>query len=107
MKKDEEEERRIWDCGSPLYDSFEVATVGHLIDRHALALVSPGGSMRFPATVSKVSLSGQRSSSEKMIMGSGVGAVSKLLRMKLWKRKGKKSRRAKGGFYGLCVTVGF
>ena len=40
-----------WDCGSPLYDSFEVASVGHLIERHALALVSPGGSMRFPETV--------------------------------------------------------
>ena len=88
-----------WDCGSPLYDSFEVASVGHLIERHALALVSPGGSMRFPETVSKAS--GERSG-EKMEVE--VGTLSKVLGM--WKRKGKKSQRVKGGFYGFCISVG-
>ena len=90
----------IWDCGSPLYDSYEVATVGHIIERHALALVSPGGSMRFPATLSPVS--GDRS-------GENMGVqVFKFLGMKLWKRKGKKSRRPKGrGFYWFCINVVF
>lgn len=27
----------IWDCGSPLYDSYELASLGHLLDRHTMA----------------------------------------------------------------------
>lgn len=93
-----------WDCGSPLYDSFEVASVGHLIERHALALVSPGGSMRFPAAVSDVS---GKSNGEKMKVGV-VGALFRFLGMKPHrKRKGNKGKGAvKGGlFYGrFCVN---
>ncbi|KAK8475048.1 hypothetical protein V6N13_020791 [Hibiscus sabdariffa] len=28
----------IWDCGSPLYDSYELASLSHLIDRHLMKL---------------------------------------------------------------------
>lgn len=28
----------IWDCGSPLYDSFELASLCHLLDRHQMTL---------------------------------------------------------------------
>lgn len=45
MKKGEEEEEeggrsrpRIWDCGSPLYDSYELASVGRLLEQHTVAL---------------------------------------------------------------------
>ncbi|KAL5232590.1 hypothetical protein ABZP36_031366 [Zizania latifolia] len=30
--------RRAWDCGSPLYDSFELASVYGVLDRHLMAL---------------------------------------------------------------------
>lgn len=46
MKKGEEEEEeeggrsrpRIWDCGSPLYDSYELASVCRLLEQHTRAL---------------------------------------------------------------------
>ncbi|KAG0490574.1 hypothetical protein HPP92_007437 [Vanilla planifolia] len=28
----------IWDCGSPLYDSFELASFCHVLDRHTMKL---------------------------------------------------------------------
>ncbi|KAL9664815.1 hypothetical protein QQ045_020223 [Rhodiola kirilowii] len=48
-EKEEEEEAavKVWDCGSPLYDSYELAALGHVIDRHTMALPSPCGSFRF------------------------------------------------------------
>ncbi|XP_020099107.1 uncharacterized protein LOC109717647 [Ananas comosus] len=42
--EEEEEEGKkegrlcVWDCGSPLYDAFELVSVSHLIDRHVMAL---------------------------------------------------------------------
>lgn len=40
-KEEEEEEAasaaKIWDCGSPLYDSYELASVGHILERHTMA----------------------------------------------------------------------
>ncbi|EYU32216.1 hypothetical protein MIMGU_mgv1a025593mg, partial [Erythranthe guttata] len=29
-----EEIIRVWDCGSPLYDSYEVVAINNLIERH-------------------------------------------------------------------------
>ncbi|XP_062119587.1 uncharacterized protein LOC133834102 [Humulus lupulus] len=26
----------IWDCGSPLYDSYELASMGHLLQKHTM-----------------------------------------------------------------------
>ncbi|TXG50637.1 hypothetical protein EZV62_023161 [Acer yangbiense] len=40
----------VWDCGSPLYDSYEIASFVHLIERKMIALAlppSPTGSDRF------------------------------------------------------------
>ncbi|CAL9154893.1 unnamed protein product [Musa hybrid cultivar] len=31
-------EGRVWDCGSPLYDSFELASFSHVLDRHTMVL---------------------------------------------------------------------
>lgn len=39
-KEEEEVRLSIWDCGSPLYDSYELASLCSLIDRHAVALPS-------------------------------------------------------------------
>lgn len=51
-KEDEEEEGggdrdlAIWDCGSPLYDSHELVSLSHIIDRHLMAVPHVGGSKR-------------------------------------------------------------
>ncbi|KAL2234666.1 UNVERIFIED_CONTAM: hypothetical protein Sindi_1198800 [Sesamum indicum] len=43
----EEEERQgvpeVWDCGSPLYDAYELVSVANVIERHTMALPSPFG----------------------------------------------------------------
>lgn len=36
----------IWDCGSPLYDSFELASFCHQLDRHLMLLPFSKGSRR-------------------------------------------------------------
>ncbi|KAE8650237.1 hypothetical protein Csa_011169 [Cucumis sativus] len=48
-------ELSVWDCGSPLYDSYELASLAHLIDRNLLAFPPPyhAGSRRI--TSNKVS----------------------------------------------------
>jgi len=50
-KENEEEEGgdrdlAIWDCGSPLYDSHELVSLSHIIDRHLMAVPHVGGSKR-------------------------------------------------------------
>ncbi|RYR75043.1 hypothetical protein Ahy_A02g009751 [Arachis hypogaea] len=53
-EKEEEEEvviggvvaSPLWDCGSPLYDSFELATLSHIIDRHTVVLPHLSGSKK-------------------------------------------------------------
>ncbi|PKI51587.1 hypothetical protein CRG98_028011 [Punica granatum] len=37
---------RVWDCGSPLYDSYELAAVNHLLERHMMILPPSCGSRR-------------------------------------------------------------
>ncbi|CAI9781523.1 unnamed protein product [Fraxinus pennsylvanica] len=35
---EEPEESKIWDCGSPCYDSYELVSMSHLIERHFMIL---------------------------------------------------------------------
>ncbi|KAL0373780.1 UNVERIFIED_CONTAM: hypothetical protein Sradi_3293700 [Sesamum radiatum] len=35
---DDEEALKIWDCGSPLYDSYELVAVSNVIERHLMEL---------------------------------------------------------------------
>jgi hypothetical protein len=42
-KVEDEEERVLatWDCGSPLYDSFELASLHHVLESHLMVLPFP------------------------------------------------------------------
>lgn len=33
---------KVWDCGSPLYDSFELVSVSHVLDRNLMVLPFSG-----------------------------------------------------------------
>ena len=82
-KEDEEEEKEIWDCGSPLYDSYELASLSHIIDRHLMALphLGLGGcGLRSNNVVVMVSESINR---EKNNSSTGSGCVMNMM----WKRK--------------------
>jgi hypothetical protein len=34
-----------WDCGSPLYDYFELVSMYHVLDRHLMILPFPSGAL--------------------------------------------------------------
>ncbi|RWW05100.1 hypothetical protein GW17_00031642 [Ensete ventricosum] len=44
-------EGRVWDCGSPLYDSFELASFSHVLDRHTMVLPTELQGMRMTMVV--------------------------------------------------------
>ncbi|KAK8639672.1 hypothetical protein V6N13_138044 [Hibiscus sabdariffa] len=56
-KNGEEEEAKfaIWDCGSPLYDSYELVSLSHLIERHLMKLPYLGSSKRLTSTRTRFS----------------------------------------------------
>lgn len=84
----------IWDCGSPLYDSYELVSLSHLIERHLMALPSDHcGPRRITGRFSDVS---------------EVGSARTL--RSLWKRRMKEKEityRLSSGFYGLLNRIGF
>ncbi|KAJ9171488.1 hypothetical protein P3X46_014849 [Hevea brasiliensis] len=47
-EKGEEKALPIWDLGSPLYDSYELVSLCHHIERHLMILPSLGGSRTSP-----------------------------------------------------------
>ncbi|ONI07367.1 hypothetical protein PRUPE_5G115500 [Prunus persica] len=92
-EKEEEEEAasaaKIWDCGSPLYDSYELASVGHILERHTMAFPffcrDSGGEDR----MTKIKTKGSD----------------------LWKRKesngGQKRKKLRTGFHSFLGTLLF
>ncbi|CAA7062508.1 unnamed protein product [Microthlaspi erraticum] len=38
MVDDQNDNRILWDCGSPLYDSYELVSLTHIIERHFMSL---------------------------------------------------------------------
>ncbi|THF99136.1 uncharacterized protein LOC114313263 [Camellia sinensis] len=116
MKEEKEEGALvIWDCGSPLYDSYELASLSHLIDRHMMALPSPGGSIRYDVqsrldsgTITTTT------TAMKMMNFREVGMLTKYAEGKMWKRKmmitrGRKEKqnKLKNGFYRICSGLCF
>ncbi|PUZ55531.1 hypothetical protein GQ55_5G220200 [Panicum hallii var. hallii] len=43
--KEEELVFATWDCGSPLYDSFELASLHHVLESHLMVLPFPGAAV--------------------------------------------------------------
>lgn len=37
-----DDDRILWDCGSPLYDSYELVSLTHIIERHFMSLPGAG-----------------------------------------------------------------
>lgn len=36
----EKKDDRVWDCGSPLYDAYELVSIANIIERHMMLLPS-------------------------------------------------------------------
>ncbi|KAI7994859.1 hypothetical protein LOK49_LG11G02784 [Camellia lanceoleosa] len=119
MKEEKEENALvIWDCGSPLYDSYELASLSHLIDRHMMALPSPGGSIRHDVQSrphsGTITTTTTTTTTMKMMNFHEVGMLTKYAEGKMWKRKmmitrGRKEKqnKLKSGFYRICSGLCF
>ncbi|KAM7531384.1 hypothetical protein LguiB_034794 [Lonicera macranthoides] len=94
MKKAKEEEEEedggsanviVWDCGSPLYDSYELVSLCHLIERHMMSLPSQGESLPFIAA-SNNSRSIVDDNALKMNNSQKLGTLSKFVDKNMWKK---------------------
>ncbi|XVF73055.1 hypothetical protein PTKIN_Ptkin12aG0170800 [Pterospermum kingtungense] len=93
----------IWDCGSPLYDSYELVSLSHLIERHLMKLPSLGGSSRLlttrfcyesdvtPATIADSTSNSRAKESSSSLMSS----LGEFWGSKFWKRRRIGQRRDK------------
>ncbi|KAK2664243.1 hypothetical protein Ddye_002817 [Dipteronia dyeriana] len=107
----------VWDCGSPLYDSYEIASFGHLIDRKMMAMAlppSPTGSNRFMDIGSSTSRGDDHHHQVKIHAALGdVGFFSRSFvgrRLPLADQdnnieKAKKLMRRLFSGCGLCITI--
>ncbi|XP_028794725.1 uncharacterized protein LOC114750327 [Neltuma alba] len=105
-EKEEESAFGIWDCGSPLYDSYELASLSHMIERHMMALPYLEGSKQMNTEfldVQNLRSSGSHGGS------SLANRLSGFLVSWVWKRKRKKEkqRKMRSGFSGICDTIGW
>ncbi|XP_027337374.1 uncharacterized protein LOC113851088 [Abrus precatorius] len=108
FKEHEDEEQKgafaVWDCGSPLYDSCELVSLSHIIERHMMVSPYLGGSKNIITT--------QLSDPDHEVMISTRNAkgfskftgLSEFLEKITWKRKvikegrGKKLKKINIGF---------
>ncbi|GMJ00943.1 hypothetical protein HRI_003763500 [Hibiscus trionum] len=76
----------IWDCGSPLYDSYELVSLSHKIERHLMTLPSLGGSNRNPhrSDVTPATPADNGRAKESSSLRRRLG---KFLVSKIWKRR--------------------
>ncbi|XVF53035.1 hypothetical protein PTKIN_Ptkin05aG0066900 [Pterospermum kingtungense] len=87
IASEQKESDSIWDCGSPLYDSYELASFGHVLERHTMALPHPcrSSSMQFEVISNKPKAEGGFEG--KMANLHRVGLFGKVVRWTLWKMK--------------------
>ncbi|KAH7850434.1 hypothetical protein Vadar_032826 [Vaccinium darrowii] len=108
-EKDEGIIMKVWDCGSPLYDSYELASLGHVIDRHVLALPFLSGSWRPVKQISHSSavfpIAEEEIESKKAKGCSMVSCVGDLLEKFLWKRRQKEEKPMKVMNSGFCSNI--
>uniref|UniRef100_M1AWS0 Uncharacterized protein n=1 Tax=Solanum tuberosum TaxID=4113 RepID=M1AWS0_SOLTU len=80
----------IWDCGSPLYDSYELVSLVHLIERNTMILpVTEAGYSSPEPEIDLVKMRRWYSSKEREKINSD----------------GKKVRKLKRGFYSFCYSI--
>ncbi|KAI3444443.1 hypothetical protein Pfo_001108 [Paulownia fortunei] len=99
-RKEEADEKgiNIWDCGSPLYDSYELVAVSHVVERHFMILPYLSGSRKLATELchssSLISSSEKPAQDEAASSNAGKSSVlsflSELVERNVWKRKRKR-----------------
>lgn len=114
-KEEEEKGRGVWDCGSPLYDSYELVTVSSIIERNLMKLPSFGRSKRVAAAAAYATTQASQplpivisasnrcrwtgKSNKLSISSSMAGLVGK-------KKKKETTKTCENKFYGFCSKIG-
>lgn len=106
--REDGEANGLWDCGSPLYDSFELASLYHLLDRKLMELPSPAEPS---SSRGEVGASGDdKGQSKVVVLGGLVGAN---MRMRKKRKvdggliKGSKVKKLKTGLHTFCSSLAF
>ncbi|WRX17515.1 hypothetical protein QQP08_010002 [Theobroma cacao] len=91
-RSETKESDSIWDCGSPLYDSYELASFGHVLERHTMALPYPCRPSMQLRIISNKPKAEARVAGE---MGNldGVGLFRKVVKWTLWKTRIRRDRK--------------
>ncbi|CAH8330765.1 unnamed protein product [Eruca vesicaria subsp. sativa] len=91
---DHDNDRILWDCGSPLYDSYELVSLTHIIERHFMYLPSLSGARKVCSSRTPSDLGDKANRTASTVVDlccSSDSATSKLLGgvfgMKWWKNK--------------------
>ncbi|KAL2490281.1 Uncharacterized protein Adt_25909 [Abeliophyllum distichum] len=88
----EEKTLKLWDCGSPLYDSHEVASISHVIERHFMVFPYLNGSrnVKESSLISSLQSESIKVAGSSKVRGfSVVKFLKDLLERNLCKRKKK------------------
>ncbi|CAI9101159.1 OLC1v1038418C1 [Oldenlandia corymbosa var. corymbosa] len=99
-EKEKRSSNEVWDCGSPLYDSYELACLSHVIDRHMMML---------PSLAASKSRKLKEEEEEEMVMIADAGSpgLSDLSSNSSPKELIKKKKRRGGGEGTSCIGVSF
>ena len=95
----------IWDCGSPLYDSYELVTLSHMIERHMVVWPHLGGSKKIITPLSDphevmISTENAKGSSKLTSLSEFLGKI--MGKRKLTREgKGNNHKKTKTGFSGF------
>ncbi|CAG7866168.1 unnamed protein product [Brassica rapa] len=91
---DHDNDRILWDCGSPLYDSYELVSLTHIIERHFMYLPSLSGARKISSSRSPSDLGDKANRAVSTVVDlccSSDSTTGKLLGgvfgMKWWKSK--------------------
>ncbi|KAJ8649435.1 hypothetical protein MRB53_002458 [Persea americana] len=74
-EKEDDEANALWDCGSPLYDSFELTSLYNLLDRKLMALPFPGGTSS--SRSGEVGVSGDSRGQSKVVVLDGFNVIGR------------------------------
>lgn len=116
IEEDQEEKAMpIWDCGSPLYDSYELVSLDHIIDRHLMAFPSSHeSSMSIITRFTHHDMVPHKVDSTEKSKGSFVVTSLSKFKVKIMRKKrknneerGKKNNEMRRGFAEFVVDLLF
>lgn len=93
---DHQGSRTVWDCGSPLYDSYELAALNRLLERHSMISPSSCRSARMIMVVPSEKAgpdNGKGEAAGASPASSTIVSSARSFGRRLWRRVARKVRR--------------